>query len=250
MLNNKRVAVVTGASGGIGKAIVNRLIEDGHFVIGLDQSETIIQFMEECGGDYEIVDISNPKAVEACFYSIISNNKRIDILVNNASIVNNISATAKMEVEKWQREINVNLNGTFYCTKLALIEMMKQRWGRIINMSSTAALGGLDRQPAYSASKAGIIGLTKNVALEYGEFGITSNAILPGLINTENVKKMPEQITDGVIQLTPAKRLGLPEEIASLVSFLASDKASFINGAQIPVDGGAHLNPVTLARMK
>lgn len=250
MLTNKRVAVVTGASGGIGKAIVHRLFADGHFVLGLDLSDTIIQMMEDCGGDYEMVDISNPGAVESSFNRIVSKYNSIDILVNNASIVNNISATAKMDVEKWQQEINVNLNGTFYCTKFALVKMKEQGFGRVINMSSIAALGGLDRQPGYAASKAGIIGLTKNVALEYGEFGITSNAILPGLIHTENVNKMPEMIKEGVLRLTPAKRLGLPEEIASLVSFLASDEASFINGACIPVDGGASLNPLTLARMR
>jgi len=171
----------------------------------------------------------------------------VDVLVNNAGIVNNIAPVARMTPEAWQRELAVNLSGAFNLIREVVGGMVERGRGRIVNVSSIAAWGGLHRQAAYAASKAGLLGLTKTVALEHARHGVTCNAVLPGLIATELVEAMPAEIRAAAVAATPARRLGLTEEVARLIAFLASDAAAFINGAEIPVDGGLSLNMSPLA---
>jgi NAD(P)-dependent dehydrogenase (short-subunit alcohol dehydrogenase family) len=170
--------------------------------------------------------------------------------VNNAGIVNNIAPLTRMRHEAWLREISVNLSGAFYMIQEVIGAMIERRWGRIINISSGAATGGLHRQIGYASSKAGLLGLTRTVALEHARDGITCNAILPGLIGTELVNKMPGEILQSAVSMTPARRVGKTEEVGYLIAFLASDRAAFINGTAIPIDGGGLLNAGTLGSRK
>lgn len=249
MLTKKRTAVVTGAGRGIGRRIVTTLSELGYIVVGLDLRFDSNQLPNE-NVEFMTVDVTNSDEIKQLFEKIESTYGSIDILVNNAAITNNISQIMKMDIEKWKKEIDVNLNGVFYCTKYALKSMTENKWGRIVNISSIAATGGIDRQSSYAASKAGILGLTKNVTIEYAEHGITCNAILPGLIQTEAVSGMPEHIKEQAIKLIPANRLGEMKEVAEVVAFLVSEHAGYINGIEIPIDGGSHCNPISLARSK
>ncbi|MGB9439459.1 MAG: SDR family oxidoreductase, partial [Desulfobacterales bacterium] len=174
----------------------------------------------------------------------------IDILVNNAGIVNNIAPLTKMTHDAWSREIAVNLSGTFNMIKAVIGPMIEKKWGRIINFSSLGATGGLHFQIGYAASKAGLLGLTKTVALEHARDGITCNAVVPGLIGTELVHQMPDEIKQGALANIPARRIGLMEEVSHLVAFLASDRAGYINGEEIHIDGGMRLNVSTLGSRK
>ncbi|WP_156289675.1 SDR family NAD(P)-dependent oxidoreductase [Oceanobacillus salinisoli] len=253
MLKKGKTAIVTGAGRGIGFEIIKKLSMEGYSCIGLDihvDEDSYQSLKDQEGIDYEIVDVTEPVQVKEAFKKIHSTYGGIDILVNNAAITNNISQIMKMDIEKWNKEIDVNLNGAFHCIKYALPHMIPNKWGRIVNISSMAATGGIDRQSSYAASKAGLLGLTKNVTLEYAEHGITCNAILPGLIQTEAVGKMPDIIKNEALRVIPSNRLGNMDEVAELVSFLVSEHASYINGVEIPIDGGGHCNPISLARTK
>jgi NAD(P)-dependent dehydrogenase (short-subunit alcohol dehydrogenase family) len=152
----------------------------------------------------------------------------------------------RMDFERWQREIAINLGGSFNLIQAVLPEMIEGGWGRLVLISSIAARGGLPRQAGYASSKAGLIGLAETVAVEHARHGVTCNAIMPGLIETENVVRMPAEIRDATIRRTPARRLGQMEEVAQLIAFLASEQAAFINGAAIPIDGGSSLNAFSL----
>jgi NAD(P)-dependent dehydrogenase (short-subunit alcohol dehydrogenase family) len=161
-----------------------------------------------------------------------------DVLVNNAGIVNNIALIADMKPDAWQHELQVNLSGMFHTVRAAVPAMAERGWGRVINVSSIAAINPGLGQPAYAASKAGVIGFTKAVAQEFGPRGVTANAILPGLIATPLVRSMPTQLRDHYVRHTPVARLGEPEDIGALAAFLASPAAGFISATAIPCDGG------------
>jgi len=152
--------------------------------------------------------------------------------------VNNIAAIAEMPLERWQQELAVNLTGAFNCVQVLVPAMVEKGWGRVINIASIAALRPGLGQAGYSASKAGLLGLTRSVAQEFGPRGITCNAILPGLIGTPLVRSMPAHLRDGIVASTPVGRLGEPEDIGHLAAFLASPQASFISAVGIPCDGG------------
>ncbi len=245
----EKVALVTGAARGLGYAIAVALQADGARVVLADVSPTVNEAAETIGAAGAIqMDVGHFPAVESALTYINERYGAPDILVNNAGITTNIARTDRMEPAAWEHELAVNLNGPFYLTRLALPSMKEKGWGRIINISSTAATGGLNRQPGYAASKAGLLGLTRTVALEFSPYGITCNAVLPGLIQTEKVDELPHDIREAAIERIPAGRTGKPEEVAALVAFLASPLAGYINGAAIPIDGGAALNQVSLAR--
>ncbi|MGH7821447.1 MAG: SDR family NAD(P)-dependent oxidoreductase, partial [Candidatus Binatia bacterium] len=197
-----------------------------------------------------VFDIADPAAVAKGVAAIRAALGDVDVLVNNAGIVNNIAPLAKMTPEAWDRELAVNLSGAFHMIQALIGPMVVKGFGRIINFSSVAATGGLFHQAAYAASKAGVIGLTQTVTLEHARHGITCNAILPGLIGTELVKAMPAEIRDRAIAATPARRLGEVREVGYLVAFLASDRAGFVNGAEIRIDGGSRLNTGALGSRK
>jgi NAD(P)-dependent dehydrogenase (short-subunit alcohol dehydrogenase family) len=255
MLLDGRVALVTGAARGIGRASALVLAQEGaHVGVGdiLPEVEQTAREIAALGrrSAFAVFDVADPEQVAEGVGKIRRELGDIGILVNNAGVVANIARITKMTHEAWQREISINLSGAFNMIKEVIGPMVDKKWGRIINISSGAALGGLHKQVGYAASKAGLLGLTKTVTLEHARDGITCNAILPGLIGTELVHMMPEEIRDRALATIPARRLGGTEEVGHLIAFLASDKAAYINGAEIRLDGGMGLNIGTLGSRK
>jgi NAD(P)-dependent dehydrogenase (short-subunit alcohol dehydrogenase family) len=251
MLLEGKVALITGAARGIGRTAALVLAEEGADVGVAD----LLRDVEDTAAEIEklgrrsaaaIFDVSSPEAVEQGVEQIRARLGDIAVLVNNAGIVNNIAPITRMSHDAWQKEIAVNLGGAFNLIKAVIGPMVEKKWGRIINISSVAATGGLHSQAAYAASKAGLLGLTQTVTLELARHGITCNAILPGLIGTEIVQRMPAEIREASVAQVPARRLGEMREIGAMIAFLASDRAGFVNGATIPVDGGMSLNTLTL----
>lgn len=246
-----KVALVTGAARGIGREAALVLAAEGADVGVADilpEVEQTAAAIAKLGrrSAAAIFDVADPAQVREGVERIRRELGPIDILVNNAGIVNNVAPIARMSHAAWQRELAVNLSGAFNMIKEVVESMAARKWGRIINISSVGALGGLHNQVAYAASKAGILGLTKTVTLEHAREGITCNAILPGLIATPLVTAMPAEIREGAVAMTPARRLGETVEVAYLIAFLASDRAGFLNGTEIPIDGGMRLNVTPL----
>jgi len=255
MLLDGKVVLITGAARGIGRAMALVIASEGADVAVTDILPEVKETARQVrsSGRRSVAaafDIADPSQVHESVQKIVDEMGTIDVLVNNAGIVNNIARLAKMTHDSWAREISVNLSGAFNMIKEVIGPMIAKEWGRIINISSLAATGGLNRQAAYAASKAGLLGLTKTVALEHARDGITCNAVLPGLIDTELVQQMPEEIKKAATYFIPARRLGLMEEVGHLVAFLASDRAAFINGEDIHIDGGLRLNVTTLGSRK
>lgn len=255
MLLEGKVALITGAAQGIGRASALVLAREGADVGLADiqpEVEETARKIQQLGrrSAAAVMDISNPSQVSEGLAKIRDVLGDIDILVNNAGLVKNIAPLTKMTIEAWQHEISVNLSGAYYMIRQVIGRMIEKGWGRVINMSSIAATGGLHKQIGYASSKAGLLGLTQTVTLEHAKDGITCNAILPGLIGTEIVDMMPPEIRQTIIAGIPARRRGEMEEVGHLIAFLASDRAGFINGAVIPIDGGATLNTGTLGSRK
>lgn len=255
MLLKNKIALVTGAARGIGRSIALIMATEGADVGVVDLLPEIQETAEEIRKlgrrtAPEIFNIANHLQVQTGIERIRDELGDIDVLVNNAGIVNNIARLLKMTHESWEREIAVNLTGAFNVVKEVIGSMARKKWGRVINISSLGGTGGLHNQIAYAASKAGIIGLTKTITLEHARDGITCNAIIPGLIGTELVYKMPEEIRDSAVSMIPARRVGQMEEVAHLAAFLGSEKASYINGAEIHIDGGMRLNVTSLGSRK
>jgi NAD(P)-dependent dehydrogenase (short-subunit alcohol dehydrogenase family) len=217
------VALVTGGTRGIGASIAARLKADGYKVATLGRS----------GGDVQ-ADVADPAAVQAAFDEVRERFGPVLILVNNAGVTAD-GLAIRMPDDDWARVIDTNLNGAFNCTKRGLEDMLKARWGRIVNVSSIAAERANSGQANYAASKAGLLGFTRVVAKEMGKRNITSNAVTPGFIETEMTAELPAKELAAAI---PAARIGQPEEVAAAVSFLVSDQAAYINGATLAVDGG------------
>ena len=222
-----RRALVTGAAAGIGAAIAERLRADGMEVTTLDREE---------GCDLRI-DLAADELPEL---------GEIDVCVSNAAITDTVAPAHRMTPEQWARDIGVNLTGAFRAIQACLPGMRDRRWGRVVVISSGAALAGLPGQVAYSASKAGLLGMVKTLAAEGVRRGITANAVLPGMVATEKVLAMPEEILARLRETIPGGRMAEPEEVAGLVSYLASDQAGYVTGQAIGIDGGFGLNTFTL----
>jgi len=236
-LENK-IAIITGGAAGIGAATAVKFVAEGSKVIIWDLSEEKGKSLaSRLGADFDMVNTANYVEVENASKKVYEKYGRIDILINNAGITRD-SSLKKMTPELWQQVIDVNLTGVFYCTKIISEYMLMNNYGRIVNASSVVGLYGNFGQTNYVATKAGLIGMTKTLARELGRKGITVNCVAPGFIATEMVAAMPENVLDGMKAKVPVGRLGLPEEIANCYAFLASDEASYINGATISVDGG------------
>ena len=216
-------ALVTGATRGIGAAIATRLEADGWTVARLGRS----------GGDVR-ADVGDPDAVEAAFGEVRERFGPVLVLVNNAGVAAD-GLTIRMSSEDWDTVIATNLTGAFNCTRRALDDMLGARWGRIVNVSSVVAERANPGQANYVAAKAGLLGFTRTVAREMARKGITSNAITPGVIETDMTAELPP---GGLTEAVPAGRVGQPEEVAAAASFLISDDAAYINGATLSVDGG------------
>lgn len=235
-----RVALVTGGSRGIGKAIVTQLSERGARVYFTFRNWTDeLRQLEEAGGGFlrpVQCDVSNYDAVKDMIKGIYSENEKIDFVVCNAGITRD-KPLALMSVEDWRAVIDTNLNGTFHVCKSVVIKMMKQKSGRIINISSTSGLVGNPTQCNYAASKAAIIGFSKSLAKEVAGYGIRVNVIAPGVVETDMVASL-EKYRDQILNAIPLHRYGRADEIAALASYLLSDAADYITGEVIKVDGG------------
>jgi len=238
-----KVAVITGGADGLGRAAAMKFSAEGAIVVIWDMNEekgrqTVAEIEAEGGkAFFARVNTASYAEVEAATKDATDKFGQIDILINNAGITRDASIK-KMTPEMWQQVIDVNLTGVFNCAKCISAGMVEKGYGRIINTSSVVALYGNFGQSNYVATKAGVIGLTKTLARELGRKGVTVNAVAPGFIATEMVKKMPENVLKAMEEKVPLGRLGKPEEIASVYLFLSSDEASYINGATISVDGG------------
>jgi 3-oxoacyl-[acyl-carrier protein] reductase len=241
------VALVTGASRGIGRAIALQLAADGfavavNFSSNASKADDVVSQIQAGGGDAVAVqaDVSDPDAVTQMFTRVADELGDVSVLVNNAGITDD-SLVLRMTPQQWDNVMNTNLRSVFLCTKMALRPMLRAKSGRIINISSVSGISGNPGQGNYAAAKAGIIGFTKSAAKEVGSRGITVNAIAPGFIRTDMTDALGETITDAVSEQVALRRLGLPEEVASTVGYLASEGASYITGQTIVVDGGLTL---------
>ena len=242
-LKNKKV-IITGASKGIGKSIALKLAEYGCDLFLLSRNQDALNTVRDEILTYfnveiesYVTDTGNHESVNKVFSDIISKYNRIDILVNNAGITRD-NILIRMSQEEWNSVINTNLTGYFNCCKAVIKQMIKQRYGRIINISSIIGINGNSGQTNYAASKAGIIGLTKSLSKEVGSRNITVNAIAPGFIQTEMTKELEQTNKERFLTSIPLKCFGKPEDVANLVSFLASENASYITGQTINIDGG------------
>ena len=243
MILKDKVAIVTGASRGIGEAIARKFCQEGASVMLCSRSAesvaTIVESLSDEAGNAKSTqaDISNKADVEALVDLTLEEFDRVDILVNNAGITRD-TLFMRMKDEDWDVVLQTNLTGTAYCMRMVIRSMMRQRSGRIINISSVVGVAGNAGQANYAASKAGIIGLTKSVAKEVGSRGITVNAITPGFITTDMTEKISEADQQTMLEMIPAGSFGTPADVAGTALFLASDAARYITGQAIQVDGG------------
>lgn len=243
MLENK-TALVTGASRGIGRQIAISLAAEGAFVIvnyngSKERAEQVVREITENGGKAAAVccNVADNDACEEMVKNLIAEYGRVDILVNNAGITRD-NLLMKMSEQEFDDVINTNLKGAFHTIRHLSRYFLKQRSGRIINISSVSGITGNAGQANYSASKAGVIGLTKSVARELASRGITANAVAPGMVDTEMTEVLSDSIKEQMLAQIPLRRIGDPKDIADAVVFLASDKASYITGQVLTVDGG------------
>jgi len=237
-----KVAIVTGAARGIGKAIARKLSQAGAAVVICDLLEEVSATAEELRSEGANVlpiqvDVTDMEAVESMVQTVINRLGSVDILVSNAGIVRD-ALLVRMKESDWDAVIAVNLKGAFNCIKAVARPMMKQRAGKIVNISSVMGLTGNIGQANYSASKAGIIGLTKSAAKELGRRGVNVNAIAPGFIMSKMTESLPEDQKEKALDAIPLGSLGYPEDVANVVVFLVSDSARYITGQVIQVDGG------------
>jgi 3-oxoacyl-[acyl-carrier protein] reductase len=242
----EQVALVTGASRGIGRAIAQRLAREGAFVLinyvhqQAAAEETRAAIIAD-GGQAELCqfDVANSVDVTAAIQAALERYSKIDILVNNAGLsIDNL--LMRLKEDEWDRVIDVNLKGVFLCTKAVVRSMLKQKSGRIINLTSVVAQTGNAGQAAYTAAKAGVIGFTKTMAKELASRAITVNAVAPGFIETDMTGSLPDQVKSGYLSLIPAGRWGTAAEVAEVVAFLAGPLAGYITGQVININGGMY----------
>jgi 3-oxoacyl-[acyl-carrier protein] reductase len=239
-----KVAVVSGSSRGIGAKIAQGLARQGAKIVvnhrdSAEAAEATAHAIQEVGSEAIVVqaDVSVAAEAQRLIKETVSSYGQIDVLVNNAGTTRDM-VIMMMKDEDWDLVIRTNLNSTYHCSKAAVRQMMRKRWGRIINITSVVGLAGQAGQTNYAASKAGIIGFTKSLAREVGSRGITVNAVAPGWVPTALTETLPEAARTAAIESTPLRRLGTGEDVAAAVIYLASQEASFVTGQVLSVDGG------------
>ena len=239
-LSNKNV-IISGATGGIGKTLVQAMHSEGaNILITGTNEEKLKKFAQNFSGrlEYVVCDLSNIKNIDNILISVkkIFENK-VDILVNNAGVTSD-NLALRMKEEEWHKVININLNSTFFLTKEIVKLMIKNRYGRIVNISSVVASSGNPGQTNYCASKAGIEAMSRSLALEIAKRGITINCVAPGFIETNMTENVLEKNKELILSKIPLNRLGLPADVANMVCFLCSDNSSYITGQTIHINGG------------
>jgi 3-oxoacyl-[acyl-carrier protein] reductase len=242
--NSKRVVLVTGSSRGLGRAMALEFGKRGytvavHYASSQGPAEEVAELIRSSGAKASVfaANVADANACQELIKQVTAELGGLDILVNNAGITRDTLAL-RMKEEDWTSVLETNLSGAFYLSKSALRGMMRNNWGRIINISSVVGIMGNVGQANYISAKAGLIGLTKALAAEYAPKGITANAVAPGFIDSDMTINLPEDVKKGYLARIPAGRFGKPEEVASVVTFLASDDATYVNGQTITVDGG------------
>jgi 3-oxoacyl-[acyl-carrier protein] reductase len=241
-----KIALVTGASRGIGRVISESLAAAGATVVlgarDVARLAEAVAAIAAGGGQAEAValDVANKAAVESAIAGLLSKYGRLDVLVNNAGITRD-NLLLRMKTDEWNDVLATNLTGTFLCTQAAMKPMLKQRSGRIVNIASVVGLTGNAGQANYAASKAGILGFTKSVAREVASRGITVNAVAPGFIETDMTAAMTDKAREAILAAIPLGRVGQARDVAAAVAFLASDDAGYVTGQVLAVDGGFHM---------
>jgi 3-oxoacyl-[acyl-carrier protein] reductase len=245
---NKRRAIITGGGRGIGKSIALALADEGVSVCIISRTESelddVCNEIKDKGGKaiYKVLDLSDESALVAFKDEVYEDLGGVDIIINNAAHVSNPKRLALMEDKEWYKTIDIDLNAAYRLVKLFIDDMKNNKWGRIISIGSLSGVYGASSYPAYCAAKAALEGLTKNLAVDYSKFGITTNLISPGFVETERFKKAaPKELIDKFIAATSSKRLGKPEDISNAVLFFASEKSNYITGVNLMVCGGLNL---------
>ena len=243
-MSQGRVALVTGASRGIGRAVALKLASDGYRVAinyqnSASAAQDVLERIRASGGTAIAVqaDVSSAEQVKGLFSAVAKELGPVEVLVNNAGITRD-NLLVRMSDEEWDSVVRTNLNSVFFCARAAIRTMMKARFGRIVAMSSVSGLAGNAGQANYAAAKAGILGIIKSIAREAGSRGVTANVIAPGYIETDMTASLADSVRERVLAQIPAGRYGSPDDIANVAAFLVSDAASYINGQVIAVDGG------------
>ena len=238
-----KTVFVTGASRGIGKSIALELGKNFKVVVGFSNSEDmaveVVEEINNSGGDALSIqlNIGDKNSVDKAFTEIENKFSHVDILINNAGITRD-NILPRMKEDEWHDVIQTNLTGNFYTSQRAIKKMIKNKWGRIIFISSVVGLSGNQGQANYAASKAGLIGLSKSISKEVGSRNITSNVIAPGYIETDMTSFIDDENKENIIEQLSIKRMGMPEDISNMVSFLCKDESEYITGQVIPIDGG------------
>lgn len=241
-----KTALVTGASRGIGKVCAETLAKSGYRVVlaarSLDKLQAIAEEIRSGTGEAAAVtmDMTSPESIAQGIAAGVKEFGRIDILVNNAGITKD-GLAVRMKAADWEQVLATNLSGAFFASQQVLPGMMRERWGRIVNVSSVVGETGNPGQANYVASKAGLIGLTKSLAQEVGSRNITVNAVAPGYMDTEMTQSLSQELKDKMIERTPLRRIGIAADVANAVKFLISDEAAFITGHVLDVNGGLYM---------
>jgi len=240
MSKEKKKILITGASRGLGKDIALKSKENGYIVLGTSTSEVGAQALEKEGIHGLVLNLNDSKSVKEFSDVLIKDHSDIEILINNAGIIRD-NIVLRMSDEEWMDVLNVNLTGTFKVSKTVLKFMLKKRWGRIINITSTSASTGNKGQANYAAAKSGVEAFSRSLAKEVGSRGITVNSVAPGYIETDMTKQINNKVKEEILKQIPLSRFGKSEEVAQLIEFLITDEASYITGQTIHINGGLYM---------